>query len=1428
MFLTGVCFQLYNRRNDVTDDDALEDDHISEHLQVSEFSDSILVAHEQNYSVAAYRSLQRLDMTVFHKDDFAEVLKTLDFLKIAEISVESEVTGPDHLKLLSFFDSLLCPVPDASLCFYNSFHMLGKNSRSKVHEPNLLDVEDDDKSILSQISSEKQQNDMGDLPDGIDSGFIELPPQNFYHLAPIFVRFLINDVAVSVSELNRIVGASSISLYISTFKESSTQSNLSWGDKALKLLPAHAAAASELSSMLDAYDAELTLEKLRLLGRRLQESDVLQARTCLRNARNVLRCAVNIFLYSSKRDLVIQASSQIKAGENLDEVFDLLIVELKKSSSLLLKTFESISGFIVGLSDETDDSLPCWCFLNLHPSKGVVTIDICHPGGPSCASDLMNAVVESISSTCHRVNQLLLLNSLHASRTASRLLIPTDRASANVKEEPNEINEDNKFPDGHFECPVMYQTSFELFHRCAANPMKAIRSLEATVLHIFAVSNRQQLFVYKDESGLTFYMRLVVQEYNDERNIDFLVFGIEPPGPSITEQLRKRLEKRLLVIAVEMLTSVLTKNPHYHWRQLDISFIKSFHESWDVLDDNNSTRNVIGRNRTYAFPTAAFDPGMITIIFRQNLCGSTFFHPLSTSEWENTDGILQEPLSPVDDALRFESTDLVFYYNSSSSNLDPNLQSESTLTSKGAYYSGQTGSGLAVIEVSLLSCEGKVMRTMNAAIPALQVKNLEQMTLSSLCFQRVDVEFSPSGVPVDVPAFLRVSVADTSLQTDVLHEWIFLCLNQAVIGWTIERHLERMQKGLLLPNDGRTFGTGTSDREKDVDQVCLGLPSLLEILELAETLPHPTSLRMEFSGVFRSSSVASVAQDLFEKVILDQIRMEMRVSSGLDKFYKLVVIRSSRSSKPQIVELDKDVQGRVVVRVLDDRSSQHIVLSDSPTDCPQYTLFFYTPEYTIPKDANQNISFPKLFQEVAVGYSKSGEKGDHAKSLFDFKRRHLACFRRSFSFIFSVKRNQRTLITYNWSSLLFKRVVAKLTETENLYLVSLAESVQSLQRHCLGLLAPISNVRAQGTKEKSDVLQTKGKESDLARTEIDRPSGLRPSTLPLAIRRPKLVGKSVEGSALQAVAKSRARASASRYRNTVSSGSIVATKPQNIVANEQKTSRGGPNEQTQATSNVVKPQDQELVAVHRLLENSFCTRVMNQSMIRNTICQKVMNQHWPYKSTQFISHSLADYLFLLGTLTWTVSCVMIPFPKSLSEDFLLSFGRTLASWTPGLSLFRIQEFHRRNSIFLVGKTRILRTCRAFVCVRISTTASSMKRKQESVVCVECRVFALPKQKDTTRHSTQTPINQRKIEHGAAGLDKLSADIARLRTLQGLLLDHSAFIVERTMKSASKTEDYDEVVSIVKPIIDMFPLQKAMTTIRSNYKVRHQLTSLILY
>lgn len=418
---------------------------------------------------------------------------------------------------------------------------------------------------------------------------------------------------------------------------------------------------------MNAHVAEQCLERLRYQGSSIEEVDIQLAKTCLRKARHIMSSSLDVFFYVARTDSIVPASAPSGLNAEIEDGFNLLASELRKVKEISFRHYRTSDKFLIETIESGSSALAYWCFVKIERALGLISIDIHHPGGAEAASELMNSIVYIISICCHRVNQLILLRRLHRSRTASRFLIPPDDSK---RETELAETEPSPFHDGVFSCPIVYRTSFELYHRCATNPEKVARALEATVLHIFAVSNRRKSYVYKDESGAVFYLGLSVSEGskgaegNDgterEAQIELLVHGVDKPGPSVTVQLVELLQKKLLTIAVDMLSAVLTKNPQYHWRRTDIDFVRSFETAWNSLEsERKSTSNDMVR--TYTLPSSVFDPGLIVLYFRQNICGSTFFHPLLTSEW--TASVDLEIASVKDANLHFDETDLVVYFN---------------------------------------------------------------------------------------------------------------------------------------------------------------------------------------------------------------------------------------------------------------------------------------------------------------------------------------------------------------------------------------------------------------------------------------------------------------------------------------------------------------------------------------------------------------------------------------------------------------------------------------------------------------------------------------------------------------------------------------------------------------------------------------------
>ena len=596
-------------------------------------------------------------------------------------------------------------------------------------------------------------------------------------------------------------------------------------------------------------------------------------------------------------------------------------------------------------------------------------------------------------------------------------MIP-EEASKSVQPEPSVPAASDRFRPGVFSCPVVFQTVFHLYHRCATNPGQVARTLEMTVLHSFAVSNRRAIFVYKDESGAIFYMRVkpLGSGIDGDGAVELLVHGIHEPDTSVTKQLKRLLQRRILQIAVDMLAAVLTKNPHFNWKPADLEFLKAFEADWRSLEDEKS--DIVPKEKTYVFPRHVNDPCLVLFMFRQNLCGSTYFHRLHEVGVESD----KNPMPTLDDCM-LESGNLSFpmnhadftiYFNNSPSKLDPTYQGVSTLTDKGEKLSRQTGTGIAIIEVSLLNANGSPITEVDFGATISPQDSELSVPSEQLLLQEV-VEFPLD----DAEKFVvKVRIVDTALKRQHIHDMIELTLNQALIGWCVERQIEKSKRKALRPlisMGGRKTHSSFStdeDRMRAVDNICTGLPALISMLEKSHDLPHPAVARIEFPGVIRASSVATTTLELLERGISKPLAADPINSGNSD----LCVVRLSRSEMPRVVSLDWDSANRnAVVKAGSDDALE--VIRDNHCTCPEYLCFYCWTNFG--KEDEEITPPPMMYKEIMVG-GGINEKSATIEFLSGFKARKPGVFKRSFAFIFSVKRNRRILWAYNWNPQLVK------------------------------------------------------------------------------------------------------------------------------------------------------------------------------------------------------------------------------------------------------------------------------------------------------------------------------------------------------------------------------------------------------------------------
>lgn len=137
-----------------------------------------------------------------------------------------------------------------------------------------------------------------------------------------------------------------------------------------------------------------------------------------------------------------------------------------------------------------------------------------------CYKQIQTMLVTQLKLICRRVNQYLLLQNLHDTRTCDVLLEPelnedhvwrgdtSSESGGSLQSNSSILN----FTAGMFRCPVVWEVSFYLHPRLKTGPgrsglSRGIKALH-NVLNWFSVNNRSNMFVYQENNKNVFYLRL--------------------------------------------------------------------------------------------------------------------------------------------------------------------------------------------------------------------------------------------------------------------------------------------------------------------------------------------------------------------------------------------------------------------------------------------------------------------------------------------------------------------------------------------------------------------------------------------------------------------------------------------------------------------------------------------------------------------------------------------------------------------------------------------------------------------------------------------------------------------------------------------------------------------------------------------------------
>ena len=732
-FFTAGIMDLYQSDDDFSDIKKLNEDSDddNEQFEVSEIMNLIEKTHSENFALACFRGLRDATDAIvsLQNDEVNYALSSLSFKESLQTFVSVEDLS-DHLsehshtttgrKLAQVIESLLRIVP-------------GSNNRLFFYHGD--DIDCSDESVAYSTVS----------PDaGFTVGSAE--EDRFEKLGhkknpPLFFRFTLDEQLVGMDEIMALKKSATLAAQVSVFQSP---------EEELELPPSHIAIVTKVQKSLDSFSAEQSLEKLRFAGRSLTDELLERVMSNLPQTNQLHSCEIPLHFFMSKSKSLVDTDNPTGSNErDLAHGFRVLLDECDRADQFIRANEDS---FLVLDDTASRDVLPYWCFIQIKKSRGSIIARVYHPLGDEAAEQQMKVAQSLVKGICDRTNQLLLLDNLYNTKHASDLLIP-------------ELHEEGSTP-AIYACSVQHENKIPLHRRCA--PKQAIMALDTTILQNFTISNRRGLFVYKDESDHVFYMKLNWHKIQDAEEddqylhtIELQVFGCDKPGPSITEQLVNLLKRKLLTFTLDALSSLLKKNVWFNLLNSDLIFIKSFESELRQLDNDGKDDSTPSDSiRIYSLPQYIQDPLIILLMFRQNVCGSTFIQHLHYDDARTDKVELQEGHDYF--KLRFkELPEFQFYFNSHPSQLDPNFQPLTTLTDKGREFSRKAGSGIAIIEVNLMYND-------DAECEIVVGKQGEAVSSNKL---ESDISLSRYNPSADKKCWkIKVDITNTTVDIDIIHQ----------------------------------------------------------------------------------------------------------------------------------------------------------------------------------------------------------------------------------------------------------------------------------------------------------------------------------------------------------------------------------------------------------------------------------------------------------------------------------------------------------------------------------------------------------------------------------------------------------------------------------------------------------------------------------
>jgi len=394
--------------------------------EVHELRDVLKAQHKRNYSCASFMALRRMpengEGLSFSSDDFQFALQSLSEIEVANSFVTQNQSSLGSMtdqfmdsSLYTVFQGLLQPIPGGHQYFYfcgkesNDIHFqksikdtikdkLSREDIMSLHSGIDEDLSDGEESLETEDPLLFDDNPKFAINSGDASLIIE--PHNDHTLIqpPVFVKFNLDGRDASKTDLESLSRSSNVKVFITVFTIAPT--NTFEED----IPDLHACVSLALRNSLDAHVASLTLKRLNNISSEVPSSDIKAAMKCLIAADSVTTLTIPIELFSSKLDCISIPSGQ--SDDEIKNIFFTLRDELDSGRFIHLMKIRDDTYYTNSLRSIPD---AFWAFIQIHQLRRFISVLVYHPNGIQAAAETREKIKSCIENTCHRVNQLLLL-----------------------------------------------------------------------------------------------------------------------------------------------------------------------------------------------------------------------------------------------------------------------------------------------------------------------------------------------------------------------------------------------------------------------------------------------------------------------------------------------------------------------------------------------------------------------------------------------------------------------------------------------------------------------------------------------------------------------------------------------------------------------------------------------------------------------------------------------------------------------------------------------------------------------------------------------------------------------------------------------------------------------------------------------------------